>query len=59
MVMSIILVVAYELFLLLHYFRPNYNFTSLLILQVSSLFVYYSIARTIIKPQRVVSTFKS
>ena len=59
MVMSIILVVAYELFLLLHYFRPNFNYTSLLILQVRSLFDYYSIASTIIMSQSVAYSFKS
>ena len=59
MVMSIILVVAFELFLLLHYFRPNFNYTSLLILQVSSLFDYYSIARTIVISQSVAYSFKS
>lgn len=42
MVMSIILVVAYELFLLLHYFRPNFNYTSLQIIQVSSLFDFFN-----------------
>ena len=59
MAVFLILAILGELSILLHNIRPNSSLEPLQIVQVSSLFVYYSIASTIIKLQRVVSTYKS
>ena len=59
MIVFLILAILGELSILLHNTQPNSSLKPLQIVQVISLFVYYSIARTIIKPQRVVYSFKS
>ena len=59
MIVLLILAILGELSILLHNTQPISSLEPLQIIQVSSLFVYYSIASTIIKPQRVVSSFNS
>ena len=59
MILFLILAILGELSILLHNIQPNLSLEPLQIVQVSSLFVYYSVASTIIKPQRVISLFTS
>ena len=59
MIVFLILAILGELSILLHNIQPNLSLEPLQIVQVSSLFVYYSVASTIIKPQRVISLFTS
>ena len=59
MIVFLILAVLGELSILLHNTKPISSLEPLQILQVSSLCIYYSIASTIIKPQSVVSSFRS
>ena len=59
MIVFLILTILGELSILLHNTQPISSLEPLQIVQVSSLFDYYSIASTIIKPQMVVSSFKS
>ena len=59
MIVFLVLAILGELSILLHNTQPNSSLKPLQIVQVSSLFDYYSIASTIIKPQRVKSSFNS
>ena len=59
MIVFLILAILGELSILLHNTQPILSLESPQILQVSSPFVYYSIASTIIKPQRIVTSSKS
>ena len=59
MIIFLILAILGELSILLHNTQPYSSLEPLQILQVSSLFDHYFIASTIIKPQRVKSTFKN
>ena len=59
MIVFLVLAILGELSILLHNTQPNSSLKPLQIVQVSSLFDHYSIASTIIKPQRVNSSFTS
>ena len=59
MIVFLVLAILGELSILLHNTQPISSLEPLQIVQVSSLFDYLSIASTIIKLQRVISSFKS